>query len=142
MIVQSVTHYAPTNSVEVVWVNETTGENVKVRSYSQTQMVVLRADLGADVAQYEALIAFVESTAVPDETPEQTTARLAAEQEGSQQDTLRSDLKIDAVFTALKTATPAQISTFVNNQFSAFTAQQKATMKMLIQVAALTVRRF
>lgn len=77
----------------------------------------------------------------PAETTEQQTARLTQEVETQEQENLRADLKADAIFDALKTATPAQISTFVNNQFATFTAQQRATMKMLIQVAALVIRR-
>ncbi len=77
----------------------------------------------------------------PAETPEETAARLAQEQEVTGQKGLQDNLKMDAIFDQLKTATPAQINTFVNNQFPAFTAQQRAVMKMLIQVAALVVRR-
>lgn len=77
----------------------------------------------------------------PAETPEETAARQAQEQEQTGQTALRDNLKMDAVFDQLKTATPAQINTFVNNQFPAFTIQQRAVMKMLIQVAALVVRR-
>lgn len=65
-------------------------------------------------------------------------AKLAEQQE---QGTLASDLRTDAVFTALKTATPAQINTFVNNTFGTLTAQQRAVLKMLVQVAALSIRR-
>lgn len=65
-------------------------------------------------------------------------ARLAEQQE---QGTLASDLRADAVFTALKTATPAQINTFVNTAFGAMTAQQRAVLKMLVQAAALSIRR-
>lgn len=81
------------------------------------------------------------NTPAPAETPAETAERTAQEAEVTGQETLRSDLKADAVFVALKAATPAQINTFVNNQFPAFTAQQRAVMKMLIQVAALVVRR-
>lgn len=77
----------------------------------------------------------------PAETPGETAAREAQELEHTEQTVLRDNLKMDAVFDQLKTATPAQINTFVNNQFAAFTAQQRAVMKMLIQVAALVVRR-
>lgn len=81
------------------------------------------------------------NTPDPAETPEETTARESQELEHAEQESLRDNLKMDAVFDSLKRATPAQINTFVNNQFPAFTAQQRAVMKMLIQVAALVVRR-
>lgn len=42
---------------------------LKCQAYSNTQMDMLRADLGADAAQYESLIAEVEATYVPPEPP-------------------------------------------------------------------------
>lgn len=77
----------------------------------------------------------------PAETPEETALRESQEAEHSGQEVLRNNLKMDAIFDQLKTATPAQINTFVNNQFPAFTAQQRMIVKMLVQVAALVVRR-
>lgn len=92
---------------------------------------------------YREFLAWLTAGNTPDpaETPQETADRQAHEVETAGQETLRTELKADAVFAALRTATPAQINTFVNNQFGAFTAQQKAVMKMLIQVAALVVRR-
>ena len=81
------------------------------------------------------------NTPSPAEAPEEIAARQARETEHSGQEELRVGLKADAVFDTLKTATQAQINNFVNNQFPAFTVQQRAVMKMLIQVAALVVRR-
>lgn len=81
------------------------------------------------------------NTPDPAESPEETAAREAQELEHTEQTVLRDSLKMDAIFDALKRATPAQINTFVNNQFPAFTVQQRGVMKMLIQVAALVVRR-
>jgi len=71
----------------------------------------------------------------------ETAAVVAAGVEQAAVATLEADAKADAVFDTLKTATAAQISTFVNNQFSGFTAPQRATMKLLIHVAALVLRR-
>ena len=110
---------------------------------------VIRVSDGAHIPEsesnrdYQEFLAWLDAgnTLDPAETPEETAARQAQEAEVAGQEDLRANLKMDAVFDALKTATPAQISTFVNNQFPAFTVQQRAVMKMLIQVAALVVRR-
>lgn len=94
-------------------------------------------------ADYQAFLAWLQAGNTPDpaETAEEISARLGQAQEVAGQQTLQTDLKLNTVFATLKAATPAQISTFVDNQFAAFTVQQKAVMKLLIQVAALTVRR-
>lgn len=68
-------------------------------------------------------------------------AETAEATEATAQATLTADSRADAIFTQLRTATPAQISAFVNNQFPAFTATQRQVMKMLLQVAALVLRR-
>lgn len=62
-----------------------------------------------------------------------------AERDG--QAALAADAQADAVFAQLKSATPAQIATFVNTAFSTFTVQQRAVIKLLLEVAALVVRR-
>lgn len=54
---------------------------------------------------------------------------------------LLADAKADPIFDALKTATAAQISAFINTHFAGFTAQQRAFLKLLAQVAALFLRR-
>ncbi len=71
------------------------------------------------------------------DTAEKKAAR-AAELTARQQ--LKADVKIDEVFNQLRAATPAQINTFVNNAFSGMTVQQRKVIKMLVQVAAITVR--
>lgn len=64
-----------TNSVEATWVDTIDGQEVVVKchSYSDVQMDMLRADLGADAPQYEELMATVEAGIVPPppKTPEQ-----------------------------------------------------------------------
>jgi len=55
--------------------------------------------------------------------------------------TLATDARADAIYTALKSATPAQIGTFVTNNFGGWTAQQRAAIRLLLQVAALLLRR-
>ena len=61
---KQVIRYPDTNSVEVTWVDED-AKTVKCHSYADVQMDILRADLGADVAEYEELIALVESNIKP-----------------------------------------------------------------------------
>jgi hypothetical protein len=77
----------------------------------------------------------------PAETPAETAARAVRENDAAAQETLRADLKNDAVLAQLKNASPAQINTFINNQFPAFTVQQRAVIRMLVQVAATVVKR-
>lgn len=84
---------------------------------------------------------FGEIAPVPQERLDLAAAVTAGLAERTAQKALATDLKADSVFDALRTATPAQISTFVNNNFGAFNATQKAVMKMLIQVAALSIRK-
>lgn len=64
MIVQQVIRYENAPAIEVTWVNED-GVIVRCHAYGNTQMDELRADLGADAAQYEAMIAEVEATQEP-----------------------------------------------------------------------------
>lgn len=68
-------------------------------------------------------------------------AETAEAAEATAQATLTADSRADAIFAQLKGATPAQISAFVNTQFPAFTAPQRQVMKMLLQIAALVLRR-
>lgn len=84
---------------------------------------------------------FGEIAPVPQERLDLAATTTAGLAERTAQKALATDLKADSVFDALRTATPAQISTFVNNNFGAFNATQKAVMKMLIQVAALSIRK-
>lgn len=78
------------------------------------------------------------------DTAEKKAARSAAqaarEVELAAQKQLKADVKIDEVFNQLRSATPAQINAFVNSAFSGMTAQQRKVIKMLVQVAAITVR--
>ena len=68
MILKQVIRYTNAPALEATWVNENDAV-IKCQAYSNhpEQMAMLRADLGADAAQYEELIAEVEATYVPPE---------------------------------------------------------------------------
>ena len=64
---KQVIHYQDTNSVEATWVDEA-GVIIKCHSYADVQMDMFKADiaeLGGDIAEYEELIALVESNIKP-----------------------------------------------------------------------------
>ena len=64
MMLKQVIRYTNAPAIEATWVDED-DVVIKCQAYSNAQMDMLRADLGADAAQYEALIAEVEATYVP-----------------------------------------------------------------------------
>ena len=68
MILKQVIRYANATALEATWVDEN-DVVIKCHAYSNhpEQMAMLRADLGADAAQYEDMIAEVEATYVPPE---------------------------------------------------------------------------
>ena len=66
MILQQLIRYTNADAIEATWVDENDAV-IKCQAYSNAQMDMLRADLGADAAQYEPLIAEVEATYVPPE---------------------------------------------------------------------------
>ena len=68
MILKQVIRYTNAPAIEATWVDED-DVVIKCQAYSHhpEQMAMLRADLGADAAQYEDLIAEVEATYVPPE---------------------------------------------------------------------------
>lgn len=70
MTIRQVIRYTNADAIEATWVD---GSDVviKCQAYSNDpeQMAMLRADLGADAAQYEDLIAEVEATYVPPAPP-------------------------------------------------------------------------
>ena len=76
MILKQVIRYTNADAIEATWVDEN-DVVIKCHAYSNGQMNMLRADLGADAAQHEALIAEIEATYVPPE-PEPIEARQAA----------------------------------------------------------------
>ena len=81
MIVRQVIRYTNADAIEATWVDEN-DVVIKCQAYSNAQMDMLRADLGADAAQYEALIAEVEATYSPSppqpiQVPQQVTMRQA-----------------------------------------------------------------
>ncbi|RPJ02848.1 MAG: hypothetical protein EHM39_00930 [Chloroflexi bacterium] len=90
--------------------------------------------------EYQAWLA-LGNTPEPEYTPEEQAVKDAADAEAAAQATLSAAAKADALFNTLKGATDAQINTYVNNQFPAFSAQQRATIKLLLMVAALTLRK-
>ena len=64
---KQVIHYPDTNSVEATWVDEN-GVVIKCHSYADVQMQMFRDDvteLGGNIAEYEDLIALVESNIKP-----------------------------------------------------------------------------
>lgn len=68
---KEIKRYPDTNSVEATWVNSE-GVVIKCHSYADVQMQMFRDDVfefGGDVAEYEELIALVESNIKP-ATPE------------------------------------------------------------------------
>ncbi len=68
MILKQVIRYENAPALEATWVDENDAA-IKCHAYSNhpEQMAMLRADLGADAAQYEGMIAEVEATYVPPE---------------------------------------------------------------------------
>ena len=81
MILKQLTRYTNADALEATWVDEN-DVVIKRHAYSNGQMDMLRADLGADAAQYESLIAEVEATYSPSppqpiRVPQQVTMRQA-----------------------------------------------------------------
>ena len=68
MILQQIIRYTNDDAIEATWVDEN-DVVIKCHAYSNhpSQMAMLRADLGADAAQYVSLIAEVAATYVPPE---------------------------------------------------------------------------
>lgn len=66
MILKQIIKYDNAPCLEATWVDEA-DVVIKCHAYSNGQMAQLRADLGADAAQHEALIAEIEATYVPPE---------------------------------------------------------------------------
>lgn len=76
MIPKQVIRYENNPSVlEATWVDEN-DVVIKCQSYGVAEFGQLRADLGADAAQYESLIAEVEATYVPPEPEPMTPEKL------------------------------------------------------------------
>lgn len=66
MMLKQLIKYDNAPCLEATWVDEN-GVVIKCHAYSNGQMDMLRADLGADAAAHEALIAEIEATYVPPE---------------------------------------------------------------------------
>lgn len=71
MILQQLIRYTNANALEATW-NDADGNILRCHAYSNhpEQIAMLRADLGADAANHEALIAEVEATYTPPPIPE------------------------------------------------------------------------
>lgn len=83
------------------------------------------------IAAAQAIIAAFDGAAV--EAAE--SAEIAA------QKLLASEARGDQIFTALSTATGAEINTFINTTFPLMTVQQRRVLKLLLHLAALILRR-
>lgn len=68
MILKQLIKYDNAPALEATWVDKD-DVVIKCHAYSNAQMDMLRADLGADVAAHEALIAEIEATYVEPEPP-------------------------------------------------------------------------
>lgn len=66
MKLQQLIRYENAPALEATWADEN-GVAIKCKAYSSAQMDMLRADLGADAAEHEALIAEVEATYIQPE---------------------------------------------------------------------------
>lgn len=66
MILKQLIRYTNADALEATWVDEN-DVVIKCHAYGNGQMGMLRADLGPDAAEHEALIAEVEATYVPPE---------------------------------------------------------------------------
>ncbi len=66
MILKQLIRYTNADALEATWVDEN-DVVIKCHAYANSQMDILRADLGADAADHEALIAEIEATYVPPE---------------------------------------------------------------------------
>ena len=64
MIFKKLIKYDNANALEATWVDED-GNQVKCQAYADSQMDMLRADLGDDAAAHEVLIAEVEAAYAP-----------------------------------------------------------------------------
>ncbi|EER61568.1 hypothetical protein AcdelDRAFT_0903 [Acidovorax delafieldii 2AN] len=70
MILKQLIKYTNAPALEATWVDEN-DVVIKCHAYSNGQMDMLRADLGADAVEHEALIAEIEATYVPTAAPSQ-----------------------------------------------------------------------
>ena len=66
MILKQLIRYTNADAIEATWV-DAADVVIKCQAYSNGQMDMLRADLGADATAHEALIAEIEATYVPPE---------------------------------------------------------------------------
>ena len=80
MILKQLIRYTNADALEATWVDEN-DVVIKCHAYSNGQMDMLRADLGADAAAHEALIAEIEATYVePEPAPPYVPASVTMRQ--------------------------------------------------------------
>lgn len=76
----------------------------------------------------------------PAETPAEIAARQAAELDRQARAVILSNVLGDAVFTALKTKTPAEIDTWIDTNFATLTAQQRLFLKTIAKICVYLFR--
>lgn len=93
----------------------------------------------ADWQQYQRELQLGEVPA-PAETAQEVAARQAAELDRQARITILSNVLGDAVYTAIKTKTPAEIDTLVDNTFGTLSAQQRAFLKTIAKICVYLLR--
>jgi len=112
MILKQVIRYADSNSVEATWA-DVDGRQVRCHSYSDRQMDMLRADLGADVSAYVDLLALVEANMRPiiPPTAEELAARAIAEADAA----AKAEAKADSVVQFLRDHMPEEVAAYIQS---------------------------
>ena len=77
MILKQLIQYDNAPAIEATWVDEN-NVVIKCHAYSNGQMDMLRADLGADAAEHESLISEIEATYEPPEPLQPTPLQLSS----------------------------------------------------------------
>lgn len=108
MILKQVIRYTNADALEATWAEEIDGQEivVKCQAYSNAQMDLLAADLGADAPQYQALMDEIAATYVPPAppAPEQIMADIVAATQ-ARLDTFARTRNYDGILSACTYAT-------------------------------------
>lgn len=154
MILKQVIHYPDTNSVEATWVERITlpqqeisegiadlvmrtqEVTVKCHSYSDRQMDMLRADLGADASAHADLIAEVEANMQP--IPPKTPEELAAEAHQIADAEAKAEAKADPVIQYLRDHTPAECEAYVQAKVTDLDSAKQLMKKFAVVLCVLT----